>query len=178
MIHFRQSEPPPIPKEVAVCPICHADLIIDDIDEWSDSGRVTECGLHIQCTSEPDIDTAEWKPWFDWHYRMPYVDWLPVETLVYRWFDARYRMIVEITPELSVERPRFAKLSLLERRVVVCVAEGLNNSEIAQFLRLSIYTIRSGVMGCIYQKTGFYDRTQLAIYAWSGFVPEGVGELP
>lgn len=82
---------PDIPGDVAVCPICGAGLVVEDVDECEEGGRVTEEGLHITCVTAPDIDDETWHSWFNWHYNMPYVDWLPVKTVVYRWFDANYR---------------------------------------------------------------------------------------
>lgn len=83
---------PAVPRDVAVCPICDAGLIIEDIDEWeSETGRVTYCGLHVACSKAPEIDSKGWLEWFKWHYNMPYVDWLPVDDVVYRWFNKHYR---------------------------------------------------------------------------------------
>ena len=94
MIYFdKESEVPTIPANVAICPICKAPVIIEDIDEWeTKTGRVTQSGFHIDCSTEPDIDSIEWNDWFDSHWSTPYIDWLPVEIRVYRWFDERYRL--------------------------------------------------------------------------------------
>ena len=96
MIYFDKDDPGQIPTilpGVAVCPICDAPLVIEDIDEWEEeTGRVTDGGFHINCSTEPDIDDEEWNDWFDRHWSTPYIDWLPVEQLVYRWFDKRYRL--------------------------------------------------------------------------------------
>ena len=96
MIYFDKENPketPAIPAKVAVCPICGAPVVIEDIDEWeTETGRVTSCGFHINCSTEPDIDSDEWDDWFKSHWSMPYVDWLPVEMRVYRWFDRCYRL--------------------------------------------------------------------------------------
>lgn len=88
---------PEIPINLAVCPICDQPLIIEDIDEWhTGTGRVTEGGFHITCSSQPDFDSDDFDEWIDWHYSMPYVDWLPVQIKVYRWFDKRFRLADEI----------------------------------------------------------------------------------
>lgn len=96
MIRFDKDNPseiPTIPTDVAVCPICNAPLVIDDIDEWeTKTGRVTETGLHIECSTAPAIGSSRWERWFGWHYAMPYVDWLPVDDKVFRWFDKNYRL--------------------------------------------------------------------------------------
>ena len=58
MIYFDKENPseiPVIPPDVAVCPICKASLVIEDIDEWeTETGRVTEAGFHIDCSTAPD----------------------------------------------------------------------------------------------------------------------------
>ena len=80
------------------CPICDAALDME-IDEWeqNDDGtwQASECGVHCNCTTEPDIDSDEWKDWHRGHWSMPYVDWLPVDAKVYRWLSRHYRFAVE-----------------------------------------------------------------------------------
>ena len=39
----------------------------------------------------PDIDSKKWREWFNWHYDMPYVDWLPVDGDVEKWLEENYR---------------------------------------------------------------------------------------
>lgn len=81
------------PHDVAVCPICGAGVIVGDFDEWeTETGAVTECGFHIDCISEPDFDDPDYDDWLNGHWSMPYVDWLPLEVRLYRWFNARFRL--------------------------------------------------------------------------------------
>lgn len=88
---------PEIPVDLAVCPICSEPLVIECIDEWhTDTGRVTESGLHITCSTEPSFESGDFDEWIDWHYSTPYIDWLPVKAKVYRWFDRRFRLSKEI----------------------------------------------------------------------------------
>src|SRR5258706_10176948 len=46
-----------LPPELAVCPICGAEVVIEDIDEYeqNDDGtwQASESGLHINCITEP-----------------------------------------------------------------------------------------------------------------------------
>lgn len=81
--------------EKFICPICSAKVVIDDIDEWeqNDDGtwQVSECGLHISCETEPQIGTPNWDGWIEFHFAMPYVDWLPIEEDVLRWINKNYR---------------------------------------------------------------------------------------
>ena len=89
----RPNEIPEIPTEVATCPLCGAKLVIEDIDEWElATGRVTEAGLHITCSTQPEPDDTDFCNWWNWHYQTPYVDWLPICQRVYGWFDSRYRV--------------------------------------------------------------------------------------
>lgn len=94
--YFDRDNPPEIPESIAVCPKCEAGLIIDDIDEYDpDTGQVTEAGFHINCSTVPDPDSKGVDEWWNWHFDMPYVDWLPVKKRVYTWFDSRYRLRLE-----------------------------------------------------------------------------------
>jgi len=96
MQYFNKENPneiPEIPAEVGVCPICKAKLIIEGIDEWeTETGRVTEGGFHITCKTQPEPDGTNQDNWWNWHYQMPYVDWLPVQMQVYEWFNSNYRL--------------------------------------------------------------------------------------
>ena len=94
MIYFdKEVDVPAIPANIAICPICGASVIIEDIDEWeTETGRVTESGFHVNCSTELDFDDDEYDDWFNSHWSMPYVDWLPIEMRVYHWFDKRYRL--------------------------------------------------------------------------------------
>lgn len=95
---FDRDNPPEIPESVAVCPICGAPIVIQDIDAWeSETGRVTEDGFKIDCSTEPDEDDNEddWDDFLSSHWSMPYVDWLPLTMRVYKWFDSNYRLRLE-----------------------------------------------------------------------------------
>jgi hypothetical protein len=78
----------PIPENVAVCPECGAAIFADvyEISQEADGElwQVWEdgSGLHIQCTQEDDS-----------HYRMPYVDWVPIEPQVIRWINNNYDFV-------------------------------------------------------------------------------------
>lgn len=93
MKYITRDNLPEIPKEIATCPICKEKIIIEDIDEYElETGRVEDTGLHITCESQPDIDDPDFNDWFNGHFSMPYVDWLPVRQKVYAWFDQNYRL--------------------------------------------------------------------------------------
>lgn len=80
-----------IPQEVAVCPICQAKLYAT-FDSWIEgkNGEWLARSTRLDCETEPDIDSQEWEGWFDGHYSMPYVDWLPVDLEVTKWVNENY----------------------------------------------------------------------------------------
>lgn len=81
-------------KTRAKCPICGAAVIVEEIDEWeTETGRVTDCGFHINCETGPDIDSDEWDDWHRWHWSMPYVDWLPLEVRLLEEFNQKFRYV-------------------------------------------------------------------------------------
>lgn len=85
-----RCRPIPVPRSVAACPICGADIVIEDVHEWeTDGGKPV--GISVECTTEPDIDSDDWPGWHRGHWNMPYVDWLPVEMRVLGWFQREYR---------------------------------------------------------------------------------------
>jgi hypothetical protein len=92
-IDIDKNSPPEIPAFIAVCPICGAGVRIEEINEWeTETGRVPVCGFHINCVTEPGLHSKKWEEWFNAHWSMPYVDWLPLEIRVHKWFDRRYRI--------------------------------------------------------------------------------------
>jgi hypothetical protein len=90
------NTPIAIPASVAICPICKAAATME-IDKWEQNKDGTwqagECGVHLSCSTEPDVhsNVRRWREWHNWHFRMPYVDWLPVERTVYKWLVQNYR---------------------------------------------------------------------------------------
>lgn len=85
---MQQLEARTIPKNVAVCPICGKKLWIEEIGEASqESDRWIPQQVSVACEDEPDIDSEEWRDWHNWHYAMPYVDWLPISQDVLKWLQ-------------------------------------------------------------------------------------------
>ena len=66
---------------------------------------------------------------------------------------------------ISTKTPVFShsEISPKEQEIIACVAEGLNNKEIAQALYLSEGTVRN-YLSIILEKLNLRDRTQLAIF--------------
>jgi endogenous inhibitor of DNA gyrase (YacG/DUF329 family) len=87
----------PLPISV-LCPICGAPCKVWADESWSqDAGDWIAEEVRIECTSEPGTETSDldncmdFDEWFNWHYRMPYVDWLPLEINVLREVQKRFR---------------------------------------------------------------------------------------
>lgn len=84
------AQPIVIPLDVAKCPSCDAQLILD-IESWLDDadGIVKVGDFHCQCSKEPDFEAgAQRKKWEQHHaleYRQPYIYWLPVDQAVEHW---------------------------------------------------------------------------------------------
>jgi hypothetical protein len=70
-----------LPPSIAQCPECDGDVLLE-IDEWETvTGIPTSAGCTYRCANEDDG-----------HYRMPYVDWLPVERIWYAWIADHVRV--------------------------------------------------------------------------------------
>lgn len=79
-----------VPRKIATCPICDASISVEEVQEWEcETGKPV--GISVNCDTEPDIDSDEWPDWFHHHWSMPYVDWLPVENRVLKWFQRNYK---------------------------------------------------------------------------------------
>jgi hypothetical protein len=92
-LNVANFRPIPVPPEVAVCPICNAPIVVEEISEWEpEDGIPTPSGFSIECTTEPDIDGEEWWAWHHGHWSMPYVDWMPLEGPVHDWLCKTYRV--------------------------------------------------------------------------------------
>lgn len=64
MIYLDLNKLYEFPLDVACCPICGEPVLVGDFDEWeTETGVVTEGGFHINCKSEPDMDSEEYDDW-------------------------------------------------------------------------------------------------------------------
>ena len=67
-------------------------------------------------------------------------------------------------PEQNTENEALAELSPREREIMVLIAEGLDNKNIAAKLFLAEGTVRNNISRML-DKRGLKDRTQIAVYA-------------
>jgi hypothetical protein len=71
------------------CPICGKRVILTGVTEWgTDDGAIVTA--EYECETEPDIDSDDWEEWFQGHFAMPYVEWLPWENIMRTWLNRRY----------------------------------------------------------------------------------------
>jgi DNA-binding NarL/FixJ family response regulator len=70
----------------------------------------------------------------------------------------------DFEPRKDGKTKNTAKMTRQELRLIACIGRGLSNKEIAQSLKLQNGTIRNYI-SAILQKTGFKNRTEVAIYA-------------
>lgn len=68
-------------------------------------------------------------------------------------------------------RDPMAQLSQREREVLLLIAEGLSNLQIAERLAIGEKTVKTHV-GNILAKLGLVDRTQVAVWAWRHRLPD------
>jgi hypothetical protein len=99
MITLPMGEVPEVPDQFR-CPIC-GDKLTLQIDAWTedyDGTKAAEDGVHVSCITEPDIGDPDlpddvYDKWLNVHFRMPYVDWLPVDRKIYAWLEDNYRFV-------------------------------------------------------------------------------------
>ena len=83
------TNPEQIPEAVGRCPICGAPIVIESITECElgDDGRWQPSDVDITCSTEPDVDESDYRRWVDSHFKMVYVDWLPLSVRVLKWLQ-------------------------------------------------------------------------------------------
>ena len=84
-----------LPKSFA-CPICGMDIYVSEVSEWEqdDDGNWKAQAVKIDCVSDPDFtgdhSSEAINGHLQSHWRMPYVDWLPLEGIVTEWVNEHY----------------------------------------------------------------------------------------
>lgn len=86
--------------------------------------------------------------------------------LTRRLLDAHAHDLLDPAPDRHTPDPRLAGLSDREREVLLAIAEGWNNTEIAQRLVLTESTVKKHV-GRVLAKLGARDRVQAVIIAYN-----------
>lgn len=83
-----------IPTSLAVCPYCNPKLYAS-CEAWTenDEGEWLADSITVDCETEPDIDSDEWREWFDSHSDMPYVYQLPVNVKIENWINSNFRFL-------------------------------------------------------------------------------------
>ena len=76
------------------------------------------------------------------------------------------KRLLNYLTDLTSTTPRgaFPELTDREREVLILLAKGLSNKEVAQRLYLSVRTVE-GHLANIYDKLGVHSRTEAALYA-------------
>lgn len=95
LMDWPTDEYPEIPPSQFACPKCGAQIYIEGVDCVVDAGDGTWDAedVKINCTTAPDIDDPDWDYWWDHHWDMPYVYWLPLSTWVTKWFNENYGFV-------------------------------------------------------------------------------------
>lgn len=87
-----------LPREIAVCPVCGADISIEvnDIEEHSDGWRAGD-GIYVDCSAEPDDDVEHFNgaAWLEWHAKHfeADADLMLIRDKARAWLDASYRFV-------------------------------------------------------------------------------------
>lgn len=86
------------------------------------------------------------------------------------------RVLQNLRSDCAEEPPLFTELTERELDVLKLIANGLSNSQIAEKLVISEYTVKGHVSN-ILNKLHLADRTQVAVYAWQkGIVQRDEGK--
>lgn len=91
-----------------VCPICGGQLYVQ-VSEWEQETEDPQSdwlasAIDVDCEHMPDLESDAFDEFMREHYRMPYVDWLPLEESIKRWMRLKYRF------DMKEEKPVLTKV--------------------------------------------------------------------
>lgn len=92
VIPIRHANSRDIPRQYRRCPYCDGKISIH-FESWTrnNDGTWSADFAKADCETEPSIGSGKWEEWIKQHTYMPYVYWLPLETILTRWVNKHYR---------------------------------------------------------------------------------------
>ncbi len=88
-----------VPANWAVCPICGAALVINELTEWDldEQGhwQVTRHGFNVTCITEPKYGDPARDIWWKGHHEDYKRDWVPVKQRVWEKLTEHYRFVLD-----------------------------------------------------------------------------------
>lgn len=90
-----------LPRDIAVCPICGADISIEvnEIEKHADGWRAGETGIYVDCSAAPDdgVENFNGAAWLEWREKHSGADmeFMTIHDKAATWLDASYRFILE-----------------------------------------------------------------------------------
>lgn len=144
-------------------------MVIDSQPDMTVVGQAADGAVAVQQTEvlHPDVVLMD--------VRMPRMDGIEATRAIIRITDGATRVIILTTFDLdeyvmaAYHDPELDTLTDREREVLVAVAQGLSNQEIADKLFISLATVKTHVAHVL-QKIHARDRVQAVVFAYENHV--------